>query len=45
MLIKDNYATAEFKDVARYNIKWLFNILYQIYNKYIELYDFSDDLF
>lgn len=45
MLIKENYAAAEFKDVVRYKIKWLFNILYQIYNKYIELYDFSDDLF
>ena len=27
MLIKDNYATAEFKDIARFKIKWIFKIL------------------
>lgn len=27
MLIKDNYATAEFKDIARFKIKWLIKIL------------------
>ncbi|WP_265415855.1 hypothetical protein [Fusobacterium pseudoperiodonticum] len=39
------YMEASFMDVVKYKVKWLFNILYQIYNKYIELYDFSDDLF
>ena len=27
MLIKDNYAAAEFKDIAKYKIKWTFKIL------------------
>nr|DAY45870.1 MAG TPA: hypothetical protein [Caudoviricetes sp.] len=26
MLIKDNYATAEFKDIVKYKIKWTFKI-------------------
>lgn len=39
------YMEESFMDVVKYKVKWLFNILYQFYNKYIELYDFSDDLF
>ena len=53
------YMEASFKDVAKYkikwlinivlklynNIKWLINIVLKLYNNYIELYDFSDDLF
>ena len=27
MLIKDNYAVAEFKDIVNYKIKWTFKIL------------------
>jgi len=27
MLIKDNYAAAEFKDIVNYKIKWTFKIL------------------
>lgn len=27
MLIKDNYAVAEFKDIVNYKIKWIFKIL------------------
>ncbi|MDU2236108.1 MAG: hypothetical protein E7E25_08395 [Fusobacterium periodonticum] len=42
MLIKDNYATAEFKDVVRYKIKWLFMFLYRLYMNYVELYDFDN---
>ena len=39
------YMEASFKDVAKYKIKWLINIVLKLYNKYIELYDFSDVLF
>lgn len=39
------YMEASFKDVAKYKIKWLINIVLKLYNNYIELYDFSDDLF
>ena len=27
MIIKDRYAEAEFKDVIRYKIKWIFKII------------------
>lgn len=27
MLIKDNYAEAELKDIVKYKIKWIFKIL------------------
>lgn len=39
------YMEASFKDVAKYKIKRLINIVLKLYNKYIELYDFSDVLF
>lgn len=39
------YMEASFKDVAKYKIKWLINIVLKLYNNYIEPYDFSDDLF
>ena len=42
MLIKDNYAAAEFKDVIRYKIEWIFKIVYKFYMNYVELYDFED---
>lgn len=36
------YMEASFKDVAKYKIKWLINIVLKLYNKYIELYDFDN---
>ena len=42
MLIKDNYAAAEFKDIVKYKIKWVINIIYKFYINYAELYDFAD---
>ena len=36
------YMEASFKDVAKYKIKWLINIVLKFYNKYIELYDFDN---
>ena len=42
MLIKDNYAAAEFKDIVNYKIKWLINIIYKFYINYVELYDFEN---
>ena len=41
MIVKDRYAEAEFKDVVRYKIKWLFMFLYRLYMNYVELYDFE----
>ena len=42
MIIKDRYAEAEFKDVIRYKIKWIFKIVYKFYMNYVELYDFDN---
>ena len=42
MIVKDRYAEAEFKDVIRYKVKWIFKIIYKFYMSYIELYDFED---
>lgn len=42
MLIKDNYAVAEFKDIVNYKIKWIFKVVYKFYMNYVELYDFDD---
>ena len=42
MLIKENYAAAEFKDIVIYKIKWTFKIIYKFYMSYIELYDFEE---
>lgn len=39
------YMEASFMDVVKYKVKWLINIVLKLYNKYIELYDFSDVLF
>ena len=30
MLIKDNYAAAEFKDIVKYKIKWVIKILSEL---------------
>lgn len=40
----ETFARTSFKDVVRYKLKWLINIIYRLYCKYIELYDF-DGLF
>ncbi len=42
MIVKDRYAEAEFKDIVRYKIKWIFKIIYKFYMIYIELYDFEE---
>lgn len=36
------YMEATTKDIVKYKIKWLINIIYRFYCKYIELYDFGD---
>ena len=36
------YMEATTKDVVKYKVKWLINIVYRFYCKYIELYDFGD---
>ena len=38
------YMEASFIDVIKYKVKWLINIVYRFYCKYIELYDFEDIL-
>lgn len=42
MMIKENYAAAELKDIVKYKIKWIFKIIYKFYMSYIELYDFEE---
>ena len=42
MIVKDNYAAAEFKDIVNYKIKWTFKIIYKLYMNYVELYDFDN---
>jgi len=42
MMIKENYAAAELKDIVKYKIKWVINIIYKFYMNYVELYDFDD---
>lgn len=36
------YMEASKKDVIKYKVKWLINIVYRFYCKYVELYDFED---
>ena len=36
------YMEASTKDVIKYKVKWLVNIVFRFYCKYIELYDFGD---
>lgn len=36
------YMEASFKDVVKYKIKWLINLIWKFYCKYVELYDFGD---
>lgn len=36
------YKEASVKDIVRYKLKWLINIAFRFYCKYIELYDFED---
>ena len=42
MIVKDNYAAAEFKDIVNYKIKWTFKIIYKLYMNYVELYGFDN---
>lgn len=42
MIVKDRYAEAEFKDIVKYKIKWIFKIVYKLYMNYVELYDFDN---
>ena len=42
MIVKDRYAEAEFKDIVKYKIKCVINIIYKFYMNYVELYDFDD---
>jgi hypothetical protein len=42
MIVKDKYAEAELKDIVKYKIKWVINIIYKFYMNYVELYDFDD---
>ena len=49
MLIKDNYAAAEFKDIVNYKIKWTFKIpsiikyrIKWIFKIVYKLYDFEN---
>lgn len=42
MLIKENYAVAEFKDIVNYKIKWILKVVYKFYMNYVELYDFDN---
>lgn len=36
------YMEATTKDIVKYKIKWLINIAFRFYCKYVELYDFGD---
>ena len=38
----ETFARTSFKYIVKYKIKWLINIIYRFYCKYIELYDFGD---
>ena len=38
------YMEASFKDVVKYKIKWLINLIWKFYCKYVELYDFENIL-
>ena len=38
------YMKASKKDVIKYKVKWLLNIAFRFYCKYVELYDFEDIL-
>jgi len=38
----ETFARSSFKDVVRYKVKWLISLIWRLYNKYIELYDFGD---
>ena len=38
----ETFARTSFKDVVRYKVKWLISLIWRLYNKYIELYDFGD---
>ena len=36
------YMEASKKDVVKYKVKWLINLIWRFYNKYVELYDFEN---
>lgn len=36
------YMEATTKDVIKYKAKWLINLIWKFYCKYIELYDFEE---
>ena len=42
MIVKDKYAEAELKEIVKYKIKWIFKIVYKLYMKYAELYEFEN---
>lgn len=35
------YMEASVKDILKYKMKWLINLIWKFYNKYVELYDFG----
>ena len=38
----ETFARSSFKDVVRYKVKWLINLIWKFYNKYVDVYDFGD---
>ncbi|WP_280985103.1 hypothetical protein [Fusobacterium periodonticum] len=36
------YMEASKKDIIKYKVKWLINLIWKFYCKYVELYDFGD---
>lgn len=36
------YKEASVKDILKYKVKWLINLIWKFYCKYVELYDFGD---
>ena len=36
------FRKATFKDVIKYNLIWIVKVIYGLYLKYVELYDFGD---
>jgi len=36
------YKEASVKDIVKYKMKWLINLIWKFYCKYVELYDFGD---
>ena len=38
----ETFARTSFKDVIKYKVKWLINLIWKFYCKYVGLYDFGD---